>query len=101
MSTSFAPFSAVAGRENLSASISGHLCIVATPTDEWSAPAALETRAKDRAAPTSARWQIVVALLHSPDTEGRRLAALLERLPAERRRHALADDVRRRQWRRA
>lgn len=46
----------------------------------------------------SARWQIVVALLLSPEREARRLARLLERWPAEQRRHELADDVKRRYW---
>lgn len=42
------------------------------------------------------RWSIVVALMHSPDAEGRRLTALLERLPTERRRHECLDDCARR-----
>jgi hypothetical protein len=45
---------------------------------------------------TADRWRIVVALLHSPTATSRRLAALLERLPAERRQHECADDVARR-----
>lgn len=65
------------------------------------APDALEPQAKQRVAPTSARWQIVVALLLAPGRETHRLAALLERLPTERRRHECPDDVRRRQWKRA
>jgi hypothetical protein len=36
--------------------------------------------------------------MHSPDAETRRLARLLERWPAEVRRHELADDVKRRHW---
>lgn len=47
---------------------------------------------------TAARWSIVVALLLSPEREARRLARLLERWPAEQRRHELADDVKRRHW---
>lgn len=47
------------------------------------------------------RWSIVVALLHSPERESRRLARLLDALPTERRRHECPDDCRRRQWRRA
>lgn len=43
-----------------------------------------------------ARWPIVVALLHSPVRESRRLAALLEQLPTERRRHEIPDDCMRR-----
>lgn len=45
---------------------------------------------------TADRWRIVVALLRSPEREGYRLAALLEKLPGERRRHLAADDCRRR-----
>jgi hypothetical protein len=49
----------------------------------------------------SDRWPLIVALLRSPAAESRRLAALLTRWPATVRRHALSDDCRRRQWRRA
>lgn len=46
----------------------------------------------------STRWHVVVALLGNPGRESRRLSRLLERLPAERHRHLIADDVRRRLW---
>lgn len=42
------------------------------------------------------RWPIVVALLLDPERESRRLARLLERLPAEVRRVEVPDDCRRR-----
>ena len=42
------------------------------------------------------RWHLIVSLLRSPAAESRRLAALLERWPAEVRRHELLDDVQRR-----
>ncbi|HEY0876912.1 MAG TPA: hypothetical protein VGE10_00520 [Zeimonas sp.] len=43
-----------------------------------------------------ARWSIVVALLFNPERESNRLAALLERMPTERRRHEIEDDCMRR-----
>lgn len=43
-----------------------------------------------------ARWQIVVALLVNPERESRRLAALLDRLPTDRRVHECLDDCLRR-----
>jgi hypothetical protein len=42
------------------------------------------------------RWPLIVAMLHSPDVEGRRLAALLDRLATERLRHQILDDSLRR-----
>lgn len=45
-----------------------------------------------RKAGGSIRWSVVIALLLTPDRESRRLALLLEALPAERRRHAIVDD---------
>ncbi len=42
------------------------------------------------------RWSTVIALLLSPDRTSRRLAALLEQLPTERRRHEIVDDCQRR-----
>lgn len=50
---------------------------------------------------TADRWRIVVALLRSPERESRRLAALLDRLPTDRRRHEIEDDVQRRPGRRS
>jgi len=50
---------------------------------------------------TADRWQLICRLLANPERESTRLAALLERLPAERRRHVLRDDVQRRIWSRA
>lgn len=41
------------------------------------------------------RWPLVVALLVDPERESARLARLLERLPAVRRRHLIPDDNRR------
>lgn len=38
------------------------------------------------------RWPLIVALLADPPRESRRLAGLLARMPAERRRHRIADD---------
>ena len=49
----------------------------------------------------SDRWPLIVALLLSPTRESRRLAALLTGWPHVARKHELADDCRRRQWRRA
>lgn len=42
------------------------------------------------------RWHVVCRLLASPTRESRRLAALLERMPTERRRHEIEDDCMRR-----
>lgn len=61
-------------------------------TPHAAAPA--ETRARSDAG----RWAVVVALLLSPDRESRRLARLLDRLPGERHRYEIADDVKRRRW---
>lgn len=47
------------------------------------------------------RWHVVCRLLAAPSRESRRLAALLTGWPATVRKHELADDCRRRQWRRA
>ncbi len=47
---------------------------------------------------TADRWHLICRLLAAPSRESRRLARLLERLPAERHRHLIADDVRRRLW---
>lgn len=44
------------------------------------------------------RWHLICRLLADPEPESRRLAALLERWPAERRRHVLSDDAPRRFW---
>ena len=44
------------------------------------------------------RWMVIVALLGTGARESRRLSRLLEHLPAERHRHLIADDVRRRLW---
>jgi len=45
---------------------------------------------------TADRWHVVVALLHSPERESRRLARLLDALPTERRVHLCRDDCLRR-----
>jgi len=45
---------------------------------------------------SGARWQIVVALLVNPERESNRLAALLDRLPTDRRVHECLDDCLRR-----
>lgn len=45
---------------------------------------------------SSYRWMIVIALLISPDVEGRRLAALLTGWKCETRRHLVIDDCQRR-----
>lgn len=44
------------------------------------------------------RWHLICRLLAAPKRESNRLAALLERLPAERRRVECLDDVARRRW---
>jgi len=83
-------------RPNLSTSESEHLYIYAIP---MAASSLLETRFKHGAAHFGAdRWHLVCRLLANPERESTRLAALLERLPAEVRRHELADDVKRRYW---
>jgi len=40
------------------------------------------------------RWHLLCRLLRSPERESRRLARLLERWPATRRRHSILDDAR-------
>ncbi len=51
-------------------------------------------------ATTADRWPLIVALLAAPTRESRRLADLLGRWPHVARKHWIADDLVRRQWRR-
>ena len=44
------------------------------------------------------RWPVIVALLHSPAAESRRLAHLLTRWPHVPHQHLVGDDCLRRRW---
>lgn len=99
MNASSAPISDASDVLNRSASRIEHLCML-PPLHADNCPLLALSGAPESTAArvTRNRWPLIVALLAAPERESRRLALLLERLPAERRRVECVDDVARRRW---